>query len=303
MGITDLAGTNQRSSADSDADLVASQRLRRRRSIPLLPVTFLVVLVLVALSAPLVAPHPPNEADFHHTYAPPAWESGGSTSHLLGTDKFGRDIFSRIMNGARYSLLLAAIALTLGAITGTIVGIVAGYFGGWVDNILMRIVDMMLSIPIILIALVLATLSKPSFQNVVFILAVFLWAAYARQLRAEVLGLREREFILLARVAGRSSAGIMFRHVLPNIQNTLIILITLQLGTVILLESSLSFLGVGVPPPTPAWGLMVADGREVIGTAWWVSFFPGLAIALTVLSLNLLGDWLRDRFDPKLRQL
>lgn len=279
-------------------------RLARRFMIPLYIACGIIAVVVVAGAlAPVMAPHASTEMNLDHTYAPPVWEDGGSWDFILGTDRFGRDIFSRLMYGARYSLLLAVVSLLVGALVGTSVGLVSGYFGGSIDNICMRVVDMKLSLPTILVALVLVTLTQPSFQNLVIVIAFVLWAQYARQIRGEVLTVRQRDFVLLARITGRSSFGIIIRHIFPNVLNTLVVLVTLQLGWVILLESSLSFLGVGLPPSTPAWGLMVAEGRDVIRTAWWVSLFPGLAIAFTVLSLNLLGDWMRDALDPHLRQL
>jgi len=201
------------------------------------------------------------------------------------------------------SLSVSLVAILIGGVVGTALGLVAGYFGGWTDTIIMRVVDVAFSLPTILLALVLATIIGPSFQTVIVIVALLLWARYARQVRGEVLTVRERDFVAQARIAGCSHLRIVFSHILPNVANTLIVLATLQVGYVILLEGTLSFLGVGIPPPTPAWGLMVATGRGLIVSAWWVSFFPGLAILLTVLILNLLGDWLRDRLDPRLRQV
>jgi peptide/nickel transport system permease protein len=191
----------------------------------------------------------------------------------------------------------------VGGALGTALGLISGYFGGWVDSVLMRLVDISLSLPTILLALVLVAAVGPSFGTVIGVLVVLLWARYARLVRGETLAIKERDFIARARVAGASHARIMARYIFPNVVNSLIVLATLQVGYVILLESALSFLGAGLPRPTPAWGLMIADGRELIVTAWWVSMFPGLAIMLTVLALNLLGDWLRDHFDPKLRHV
>jgi peptide/nickel transport system permease protein len=200
-------------------------------------------------------------------------------------------------------LVVALVSIAIGATVGVTLGLIAGYFGGNVDHLIMRLVDFTLALPSILLALVLATVMSPGFSSVVIIIALVIWARYARMVRAETLAIKELDFIDRARVAGNSDLRIMFRHVFPNVVNSLIVLATLEVGQVIIFEASLSFLGVGIPPPSPAWGLMVADGRVLVITAWWVSFFPGLAILLTVLSMNLLGDWVRDKLDPRLRNV
>ena len=230
-------------------------------------------------------------------------QAGGQGQYLLGTDKVGRDILSRIIYGSRISVIVAGIAIFISGAIGATLGITAGYFGGWVDSLLMRLVDISLSIPIILMALVLVTALGASYQTIVIVLVIFLWAQYARQARGETLTVRVQDFIARARVAGASDARIMLRHVFPNVFNSLVVLATLQVGFVIILEASLSFLGAGIPRPNPAWGLMVSDGRELIISSWWVSLFPGLAILLVVMATNLLGDWLRDKLDPKQRQV
>jgi peptide/nickel transport system permease protein len=269
--------------------------------LPLISLTILGVVLLAGILAPVLAPHAPGAGDVGNRFLPPALSPGGTPAFLLGTDHLGRDILSRILYGARYSLIVGAVAILLGASVGTVVGMLAGYAGGLLEGVLMRLVDLMLSLPVVLVALLLATLTRPSFGNVILVLVLFLWAQYARQVRAETLALRERDFVRIARVYGVSPLGVVFRHVLPNVRDTVIVLATVQLAVVILLESSLSFLGVGIPPPTPAWGLMVADGAGFMRVAWWASFFPGLAIALTVIAVNLTGDWLRDRLDPRRR--
>jgi peptide/nickel transport system permease protein len=261
------------------------------------------LLVIPAVLAPYVAPHDPLKGSLSKRLTPPVWQDGGSTTHLLGTDKLGRDILSRLIYGARVSLTVSAIAIFVGGIAGTALGLISGYFGGRIDSLLMRLVDISLSLPTILLALVLVAAVGPSFGTVIIVLVVLLWARYARLVRGETLVIKERDFIARGRVAGASHTRIMVRYIFPNVVNSLVVLATLQVGYVILLESALSFLGAGLPRPLPAWGLMVADGRELIVTAWWVSMFPGLAIMLTVLSLNLLGDWLRDHYDPKLRNV
>lgn len=228
---------------------------------------------------------------------------GGTTKHLLGTDKGGMDIFSRIIHGARIALLVSLLAIVLSGAIGVTLGMLAGYFGGLLDAVVMRMVDVSLSISIVLVALVLAAVRGPATENVLAVVALLLWSRFARLARGETLALKNLDFIARARVAGASHTRIMFKHILPNLFNTMIVLATLQIGFVIVLEAGLSFLGAGIPRPNPAWGLMVADGRELITESWWVAFFPGVAILLTVLSFNLLGDWLRDKLDPKQRQI
>ena len=230
---------------------------------------------------------------------------GGVWEHPLGTDKVGRDILSRIIYGSRISVIVALISIFFGGLIGTALGVTAGYFGRWLDILVMRAVDISLSIPVILLALVLVTALGASFATLITVLVLLLWAHYARMSRGETLSVRVQDFVARSRVAGSSHPRIMARHIFPNVFNSLVVLATLQVGFVIILESTLSFLGAGIPRPTPAWGLMVADGRELVTSesGWWVSLFPGLAIMLTVLSMNLLGDWLRDRLDPKQRQV
>lgn len=256
--------------------------------------------VVVALFADALAPHDPNTTSLSSRLLPPFWVAGGSTIYPLGTDQLGRDILSRLIHGASTSLLVAVQALILGAGIGGAVGVLSGYFKGLTDSLLMRAVDVMLTLPIILFALIFVVVVGPATTNVVVAIALVLWARFARVIRGEVLALREREFVILARVAGASHLRVMAVHLLPNVLNTLMVLASLQIGYVIVIEASLSFLGAGVPPPTPAWGSMIADGRDYVTSAWWLSLWPGLATMLVVLSLNLLGDWLRDRIDPRL---
>jgi len=279
----------------------AVKQARRYPLVPLFILTFF--LVVPALLAPQVAPHDPLKGSLSKRLKAPVWQQGGSIEYPLGTDKLGRDILSRMIYGARVSLAVSVVAIFVGGAIGTGLGLISGYFGRRIDGLIMRLVDISLSLPTILLALVLVAAVGPSFWTVITVLVVLLWARYARLVRGETLSIKERDFIARARVAGASHTRIMLRYLLPNVVNSLIVLATLQVGYVILLESALSFLGAGLPRPTPAWGLMIADGRELIVTAWWVSMFPGLAIMLTVLALNLLGDWLRDHFDPKLRHV
>lgn len=268
-----------------------------------IPVLILVALVVVAVFAPWIAPHSPVESDITVRLNPPAWMDGGDPQYLLGTDRFGRDILSRIIFGTRVSLIVSLLAIFFSGSIGTLVGLVSGYYGGWVDALLMRLTDIGLSIPMLLIAILLAVVLGPSFQNVVIVISLLLWPRYARQIRGETLSIKEQDFIATARVSGCSDWRIMWVHIFPNVMPTLLVLATLQVGFVILLEASLSFLGVGVPPPQPSWGSIVAEGRQYIATQWWISVLPGIAIVLTVLALNTFGDWVRDRLDPKLRQI
>jgi peptide/nickel transport system permease protein len=227
---------------------------------------------------------------------------GASVEHVLGTDRLGRDTLSRLIYGAQISLAVSLVGILLTGMVGAAIGLLAGFWGAWVDTICMRLVDISLSLPGILMAVLLSVVFKPSFSNVVIVVIFLLWPSYARLVRGETLSLKQQEFVALARVAGCSSLTIMCRHLLPNLAPSILVLATLQVGFVIVLEASLSFIGVGIPPPTPSWGVMVADGRGLIEQAWWISILPGLAILVTVISLNILGDWVRDRLDPKLRQ-
>jgi peptide/nickel transport system permease protein len=228
----------------------------------------------------------------------------GSTKFLLGTDHLGRDVLSRVIYGARISIIVSLVTLGVGGTLGVVMGLTAGWYGGFVDEFLMRLVDIKLAIPLILIALVLVITLGQSLWIIVTVLCLFIWPRFARQVRGEVLQLKHMDYVSLAKVSGASTPRILFIHIFPGTINTLIVVATLQVGIVILLESTLSFLGAGVPPPTPAWGSMVADGRDKLaGGVWWISTFPGVAIMITVMSLNLFGDWLRDTLDPRLRQL
>jgi len=274
-----------------------------KHEVPWFPGLILGALVFTAVFAGYLAPHSPTAGDITQKLIPPLWMERGDWEHPLGTDRFGRDVLSRIIHGSRISLIVSLIAIGVAGTIGTLLGLISGYRGGVTDAVLMRVTDIGLSLPTILIAVVLVAVSEPSFSNVVLVIALLLWPRFARQMRGETLAIKEQDFVALAVVAGRSSAWIISRHIFPNVVPTLLVISTLQVGYVVLLEGTLSFLGVGVPPPSPAWGLMIADGRGFLATAWWISLFPGLAMVLTVLSVNLLGDWLRDHLDPKLRQL
>jgi peptide/nickel transport system permease protein len=267
-----------------------------------IPAAVLLLLVVAAIFAPQLAPYDPLHTSLTERLQPPVF-AGGTNAHLLGTDKLGRDVLSRIIFGSRVSLSVSLVVILITASIGTALGILGGYLGGWVDGLLMRVTDISLAFPGIVIALLLAVTLGPSLTTVVLAVSLLGWAPYARLIRGEVLKLRNADFVLQARIMGCSPLRIMVTHIFPNIVNPLLILATLSVGLIILVESTLSYLGAGIPPPVATWGSMVSDGRSLIDTAWWISFFPGLAIGLVVLSGNFLGDWLRDRLDPRLRQI
>ena len=274
------------------------RRVFRVKLVPHVPAAILIGFVLMAIFADLLATHNPRAVDILNGRQLPAF-AGGSTENWLGTDVLGRDVFSRLVKGAQVSLSVAALVIFVGATVGSALGIISGYYGGWVDALIQRVVDIALALPLILIAIVAAVTIGASFQNVVIVISTLLWARFARQIRVEALALREADFVTLAKLSGVSSFWIMRRHILPNVMATIIVITTLQVGQIVLVEAALSFLGVGVPPPAPSWGSMVNDGRAELLDTWWVSFFPGMAILLLVLSLNTLGDWLRDYLDPR----
>lgn len=256
--------------------------------------------VIVAVFAPILAPHSPTLGTLSARLLPPAWIDTGRSQFLLGTDHLGRDVLSRLIYGARISLSVGLAAVLVAGTVGTTLGIVAGYLGSFADQLIMRVVDAWMAMPSLVFAIFLAAMVGQSTVNVVLILGLVYWTRYTRLVRGEVLSLRERDFVKLAIVTGASPLRIMLRHILPNVVNTTLVLATLMLGVVIVTEASLSFLGVGVPPPQAAWGLMLADGKQAMMVGkWWLTVLPGLCIMLTVLSASVLGDYLRDRFDPK----
>jgi peptide/nickel transport system permease protein len=280
---------------------LARVTLRNRAAV----IGLLVVLldVAVAIFAPVLAPHDPLDQDVARRLLPPAWLAGGSAAHVLGTDQLGRDILARIMYGSRISLLIGLVAVALSLPVGVAVGCLAGYVGGWLDDVTMRLADVQLAFPFILLAITIAGVLGPSPRNVILILAVGGWVVYARLARGQVLSLREKEFVEAARSLGLGHGRILLVHVLPNILTPIVVVATFAVAQMILLESSLSFLGLGVQPPTPSWGGMLNDGRAYITIAWWLTTFPGAAIMLTVLGINFLGDWLRDALDPRLQSV
>jgi peptide/nickel transport system permease protein len=280
------------------------QRAMRLGDFPVIPTAILLAIALIAVFADQLAPHDPEIGSLSARFKPPFWESGGTAKYLLGTDQLGRDVLSRLIFGARVSMVVGITAVVFAGLLGTLLGILSGYLGGWVDQVIMRITDTWLALPALTFSIFLAAIVGPSMWNIVFILGLTYWTRYARVVRGEVLSLREREFVRLAIVAGCSKWTIMSRHILPNVVNSAIVLASLMLGVVIITEATLSFLGVGVPPPQPAWGLMLSDGKQGLMVGyWWLTVFPGCCIMLMVLSANLLGDWLRVKLDPQLRQL
>jgi len=273
------------------------------RRAPIIPLAIILLFVGTAVFADLLTPHSPTKVQLPKRLRPPAWTPKGDWTYTIGTDTLGRDLMTRIIYGARVSLVVVGLTLGLGGGLGLVLGLLAGYHGGRWDSFLMRAADITMAFPIILFAILLVAILGGGMFNVVVSIGVVLWARYARVIRGEVLSLMQRDFIARARVNGCSDLRIIAVHLFPNVLNTLMVLLSLQVGWLIIVESSLSFLGAGIPPPTPSWGSMIAEGRDYITRAWWVSLFPGLAIALTVLAFNLFGDWLRDTLDPRQRQV
>lgn len=288
-------------SLESDSAARARRRkARRRKRLPIASLVILAVLLVCAIGANWIAPYNPLHGVLGDRNEPPFWMEGGSLDHLLGTDQLGRDMLSRIIFGVRTSLALSAASLFIGGLLGIILGLLSGWYGGWIDEVVMRTVDVFLAMPLVLITLVFIAIFGASEILMVIILVLYIWVRFARVVRGEVLRLKHLDHVALARVAGASTWRILFVHILPGVRNTLVVVATLEIGVLILLEATLSFLGAGVPPPTPTWGSMVAEGRGFLVNAWWISTLPGVLILLTVLAFNLIGEWLRDRLDPKL---
>jgi peptide/nickel transport system permease protein len=276
----------------------------RTEGFPVIASSILGGLLFVAVFANVLAPHDPEVGVLGERFRPPVWQQGGTEKFILGSDHLGRDVLSRLIFGARVSVVVGFTAVIVAGVLGTGLGILSGYLGGWVDQVIMRLTDSWLALPALTFAIFLAAVAGPSEMNIIIILGLVYWTRYARVIRGEVLSLKERDFVRLAIVAGCSKRTIMKRHILPNVLNSAIVLGTLMLGVVVVTEAALSFLGVGVPPPKPAWGLMLADGKKgLMAGYWWLTVLPGVCIMLMVLSANLLGDWLRVKLDPQLRQL
>jgi peptide/nickel transport system permease protein len=260
-------------------------------------------IILSAAFAPLLSPHDPILQDVEKRLIPPIGQEGADPQYLLGTDHLGRDIVSRLIYGARISIVVSVSAVALSAVLGTLIGLLSGFYGGKVDNIFMRIADVQLAFPFILLAIAIIAVLGPNLQNIIIVMGITGWVIYARVVRAEILSLREKEYVLAVRALGGSNSRIIFKHLLPNVMPPIIVIITLEMARMIIMEAALSFLGLGIQPPTPTWGGMLADGRVYLSTSWWLATFPGLVIMLVVLGINLLGNWLRDILDPRLTQL
>ena len=274
------------------------QKQARQQRLPWIPIAVLLVVFICAAFAPLLAPHDPKSLDILERNIAPAQ----SWDHILGTDVLGRDLLSRLIYGARTTVKISLISLAIGAVAGTAVGLVSGYLGGWADAVIMRITDAALGFPTILVALIVVVVLTPGTTAIILAILLTIWARFARMIRGDVLVVKGQDFVTLARITGVSMPVILIRHIFPNVLNTLMVITSLLVGQIILLEAALSFLGLGLPPGTAAWGIMVAEGREVIIDVWWLSLFPGIAITVVVVAFNFFGDWLRDTLDPKLRR-
>ena len=279
--------------------LLSIPRRARQARLPWIPLTIMGILLVCAVFAPLLAPHDPNIISMRYAELAP----GDDLTYPLGTGILGRDILSRLIYGARTAVFISLVALGTGAFVGTALGLVAGFRTGWVDALIMRTSDAALGFPTILVAIIIVTILGAGIENIILAVALTVWARFARMIRGDVLAIKELDFVTFARIAGLPTPMIIWRHIFPNTINTLMVITSLQIGQVILLEASLSFLGLGLPPGHPAWGIMVSEGRSVILDAWWLTFFPGLAITVVVLAFNFFGDWLRDTLDPKLRRV
>jgi peptide/nickel transport system permease protein len=259
--------------------------------------------IFSAIFAPLISPHDPILQDVEKRLLPPLGQAGADPNYLLGTDQLGRDIVSRLIYGARISIVVSVSAVVFSAFLGTIIGLFSGFYGGKIDSVFMRLADVQLAFPFILLAIAIIAVLGPNLQNIIIVMGITGWVIYARVVRAEVLSLREKEYVMAVRALGGSNGRIIFNHLLPNVVPPIIVIITLEMARMIIMEAALSFLGLGIQPPTPTWGGMLADGRVYLVTSWWLATFPGLVIMLVVLGINLLGNWLRDILDPRLTQL
>lgn len=299
MTTTSPAPATDERTVPAPAPRAVALRVLLRNRLAVAALAFLALLVLCALFAPLIAPADPNAQDLLDRLRPPVWQDGGSAAHLLGTDQLGRDLLSRVVYGTRVSLLVGAGAALLAGLIGTTIGLSSGYFGGWTDRVLMRLADVQLAFPAILLALAVVGFVGSGLWYVVLVLGITGWVSYARVVRSEVLSLRSRDFVTEAHAIGVGHGAIMRRHLLPNVMAPLATIGTLHVAAAIVAEASLSYLGLGVPKETVTWGSMLADGQLYLGTSWWVAVFPGIALMLTSLAVNITGDALRDVADPK----
>ena len=299
---TAIAGV---AAAPGDVDGVTSRTAALRKLLrdpaAVIGAVIVAVVVVCAVFAPLIARADPNAQDLTSTLVPPMWIAGGVHAHPLGTDNLGRDVLTRIVWGARVSAIVGISVVVIGGTIGVTAGLLAGYRRGWVDAVIARITDVQLAFPLVLLAVAIVAVVGPGLWTVIAAIGLTSWVQYVRVVRAETLSLRAREFVLAAQAAGATTTRVIARHLLPNVASAAIVLGTFEIARAIVLESSLSFLGLGVPPTTPSWGGMLADGRQYLDTAWWTALFPGLAIMIAVMGVNLLGDGLRDALDPASR--
>ena len=284
----------------SDATDMIQPGSRWRHAKTVLGVGIVVGVILVAILAPVLAPYDPDKLNLIHRLTPPSWDPAGSSKHLLGTDQLGRDLLSRIIYGARVSLLVGFLSVITSGVLGTLLGLIAGYYGGILDTVIMRVTDIQMALPFMLLALLVVALLGPSLPNIIVVFTITAWYIYTRVSRASTLSVREYQYVEAARALGATDLRVLLRHVLPSLLSTLLVAASFESARIITTEAALGFLGLGVPPPTPTWGNMLSDGREYIQNAWWISTFPGLALMITVLGINILGDVLRDILDPGL---
>ena len=285
-----------------DIDELQCKLGKGKRRVPIAAMILLAPLVIFGIFGSVIAPHETMIIDSPNALRPPAWMDGGSWSYLLGTDKFGRDLLSVLIVGARTSLIVCIVGVLFAGIIGVVLGLLAGYFGKWVDNVIMRVVDIVMSIPGILFMLLLAAALGPGIKTIIISMGLLMWCGYTRVMRGEVLSVKEREFVSMAKVMGVSRPRILWRHILPSVGSTVIVMASLQAGGAIMMEGGLSFLGLGVQPPYTTWGRIIAENRNVMTTAWWVPVFAGLLMIMAIWGFNVLGDWLRDVLDPKQRR-
>jgi peptide/nickel transport system permease protein len=279
-------------------------RVRRLiKDLPLAAILLLLPVTLCGIMGQFFVTHDPTLMNPSLALRPPSWLVGEGWSYLFGTDYLGRDVFSRVIVGARASLLVSFVGVAIAGIIGVLLGLISAFFGGWVDSLVVMLIDTQRSMPPILLALLLAAAVGGGLTSIIVVIAIVFWTNYARVIRGEALGIKQRDYVVMAKVLGCPAARTLRKHILPNVIDSAMVIATMQLGNAVMLEASLSFLGLGVQPPAVAWGKMIAESRLYIATAWWLPTFPGIALVITVLGANLLGDWLRDKLDPKLRQI